>query len=750
MSGEIRREHVAVLGGGPAAMAAAFELTATRALRERFAVTVYQPGWRLGGKCASGRNLSSHARIEEHGLHLWFGFYDNAFKLMRSTYEALNESTELRRPPSHPLATFEKAFVGGDELVLYDRQDGGWESFAFRWPTYDQTPGVDYPLPDVWEIACRGCEWAVAQWDALIGGARGRAAGRHSRPRLSPGWLLDVARGLAIGVGIEAERGGENLLHLAHHLTRAYSTASRLTRHGPRFPGVAKLELAAELSAAHVVAAVLARFRDWMWDYVVAERQGDARLRLFFTMFDTFASAMAGVAADGVLEHGWNVINDRDLCEWLSAHGAKEVTVGATPEERSPLLRAVYDVAFAYPGGVIANANAAAGTAMNDLLRLAFCYRGHFFYRMAAGMGDTVFTPLYEVLKHRGVEFRFFHTVRSLRLSPDGLAIDEIEVIPQVELKRGEYDPLVSVKRLRSWPGEPLWEQLKDGSRLRRQSVDFERHTNPLGRNPLTLRRGADFDSVVLGIPVGAQTDICAQVAKRHKPFERMLSSAVTVATQAVQLWLTKTTPQLGWGHGARAITTTFVEPLDTWCDMSHLLGREQWAGPERPRAVAYLCGVLEERNEDYERATARVKANTRAFLERDAPTLWPHARKAGGRGFDWSVLAGGAVQRGAARLGAQYWRANTSGSERYVLTPAGSVLDRLAADESGVTNMVLAGDWTRNGIDGGCVEAAVTSGMQAARALIGHDRGFTGESPTWLTDRPRRGTAPRARTVPR
>src|SRR5437588_807052 len=323
MSGEIRREHVAVLGGGPAAMAAAFELTATRALRERFAVTVYQPGWRLGGKCASGRNLSSHARIEEHGLHLWFGFYDNAFKLMRSTYEALNESTELRRPPSHPLATFEKAFVGGDELVLYDRQDGGWESFAFRWPTYDQTPGGDYPLPDVWEIACRGCEWAVAQWDALIGGARGRAAGRHSRPRLSPGWLLDVARGLAIGVGIEAERGGENLLHLAHHLTRAYSTASRLTRHGPRFPGVAKLELAAELSAAHVVAAVLARFRDWMWDYVVAERQGDARLRLFFTMFDTFASAMAGVAADGVLEHGWNVINDRDLCEWLSAHGAK-------------------------------------------------------------------------------------------------------------------------------------------------------------------------------------------------------------------------------------------------------------------------------------------------------------------------------------------------------------------------------------------------------------------------------------------
>jgi len=37
---------------------------------------------------------------------------------------------------------------------------------------------------------------------------------------------------------------------------------------------------------------------------------------------------------------------------------------------------------------------------------------------------------------------------------------------------------------------------------------------------------------------------------------------------------------------------------------------------------------------------------------------------------------------------------------------------------------------------DAGCVESAVTSGLQAARALIGHDREFIGESPTWLTDR--------------
>src|ERR1700688_108808 len=57
-------EKVAILGGGPAAITAAFALTAPE-LENRFEVTVYLPGWRLGGKCASGRNMSLGERIEE-------------------------------------------------------------------------------------------------------------------------------------------------------------------------------------------------------------------------------------------------------------------------------------------------------------------------------------------------------------------------------------------------------------------------------------------------------------------------------------------------------------------------------------------------------------------------------------------------------------------------------------------------------------------------------------------------------------
>jgi len=55
----------------------------------RFEVTVYQMGWRLGGKGASGRNRERADRIEEHGFHLFFGFYDNAFAMIQRMYGEL-------------------------------------------------------------------------------------------------------------------------------------------------------------------------------------------------------------------------------------------------------------------------------------------------------------------------------------------------------------------------------------------------------------------------------------------------------------------------------------------------------------------------------------------------------------------------------------------------------------------------------------------------------------------------------------
>ena len=75
---DVRR--IAILGGGVASLSTALELTSTPDWQTRYDITVYQMGWRLGGKGASSRNPAAAGRIEEHGLHVWFGCYDNAFR----------------------------------------------------------------------------------------------------------------------------------------------------------------------------------------------------------------------------------------------------------------------------------------------------------------------------------------------------------------------------------------------------------------------------------------------------------------------------------------------------------------------------------------------------------------------------------------------------------------------------------------------------------------------------------------------
>ncbi|HVR29912.1 MAG TPA: NAD(P)-binding protein [Thermoanaerobaculia bacterium] len=58
------RRKVAILGGGVGAMTAAFELPHPHNPRAReYDVTVYQMGWRLGGKGASGRRVSPPASL---------------------------------------------------------------------------------------------------------------------------------------------------------------------------------------------------------------------------------------------------------------------------------------------------------------------------------------------------------------------------------------------------------------------------------------------------------------------------------------------------------------------------------------------------------------------------------------------------------------------------------------------------------------------------------------------------------------
>ncbi|MGZ4620407.1 MAG: FAD-dependent oxidoreductase, partial [Frankiaceae bacterium] len=111
--------------------------------------------------------------------------------------------------------------------------------------------------------------------------------------------------------------------------------------------------------------------------------------------------------------------------------------------------------------------------------------------------------------------------------------------------------------------------------------------------------------------------------------------------------------------------------------------------------------------------------------LERDAGVLWPAAALRYPPDFRWDVLAdhrdgGGRDEVGVRRFNSQYWRANVDPSDRYVLSLPGTARYRLRPGDSGVANLFLAGDWTECGLDAGCVEAAVTSGLLAGNAMCG------------------------------
>src|SRR6185436_13728050 len=138
--------EIAVIGGGVGGVAAAFELTRPEH-QGRYRVTVYQLGWRLGGKGASGRGACD--RIEEHGLHLWMGFYENAFRLMRECYG------ELGRDPSKcRIASWTDAFEPNHFNAVADHTPrGDWLPWTAYFPPLQGLPGDPGVAPARWTVA---------------------------------------------------------------------------------------------------------------------------------------------------------------------------------------------------------------------------------------------------------------------------------------------------------------------------------------------------------------------------------------------------------------------------------------------------------------------------------------------------------------------------------------------------------------------------------------------------------------------
>ena len=168
-----------------------------------------------------------------------------------------------------------------------------------------------------------------------------------------------------------------------------------------------------------------------------------------------------------------------------------------------------------------------------------------------------------------------------------------------------------------------------------------------------------------------------------------MLEHAATVATQALQVWMTEPPAELGPIEDPNPpgmVSGAYVKPLDTLCDMTHLLGREGWPQRDGVRSIGYFCGTMQEPESDTQQA-----ADERAFASGVAASAGQGARccgpalsaRASSGAFDWELLFDPTGASGEDRVRAQYWRANIFGSERYVLTPPGSIAFRLRPSEA-------------------------------------------------------------------
>jgi uncharacterized protein with NAD-binding domain and iron-sulfur cluster len=699
---------VAIVGGGCAGVTTAFELT--RPIhRGKYEVTIYQLGWRLGGKGASGRGPAD--RIEEHGLHLWMGFYENAFGVMRECY------AEARRDPKTcPLADWRDAFHPDPSVGVMDHApDGRWLPWLSPFPPLPGLPGDPGP-PAHWTVTdylsravtlLRTLFEAVQRRTGVVSDA---AAAGPAPAAASPADVTDSMTRLL--------RYGE--LATLTALLESIRILDTVVRALPNYPGDVILQFhdAITTAARHQLESLIQKDDETrrLWEVaelVMATIRGIVRFRL---------------ATD---PRGFDAIDNYDCREWLQLNGASARALD------SGFLRALYDLAFAYEDGDPARPRIAAGQALRGAVRAFFTYRGSFFWKMQAGMGDVVFAPFYEVLARRGVRFEFFHRLEHVGLAraEAGAApsVERLEFDVQAEVQGGKaYQPLVDVRGLPCWPSAPDWRQLQGGAKLEKEGWQLESHWDRRHARKRTLQVGRDFDLVVLGVGLAVLPHTCGELIARSPKWRALVEHCKTVPTQAFQLWLSEGMDALGavGGPGEQVNISGFVEPFDTWADMRQLIPRETFRAPVG--AVAYFCNVLPDArpgddvaSPTYPRARREeVRRNAVDFLNKDVHHLWPRAPRAPGQ-FRWELLVDprgpGKPTRKPAderRFESQYWTANVNPTDRYSLSLPGTLRYRVSPLDDTFDNLTVAGDWTDCGFNEGCVEAAVMSGRLAAHAI--------------------------------
>ncbi|MGK0440484.1 MAG: hypothetical protein ACJA0N_000279 [Pseudohongiellaceae bacterium] len=723
------KQKIAILGGGVSSCTAAFALTSQPGWQDKYDITLYQTGWRLGGKCASGRNAKIGERIEEHGLHIWLGFYRNAFECIQKAY------AELDRPAGSTLRTWEDAFKPHNFVVHMEHFNNQWTPWCLDFPATEGNPGIGTESVGMWTLIKMVYAY-LRQW---LGDIREEIklveSAEKTANKTTPQSFKDRLTSLKDRVEDEIEETTDEIEDLfSGLLSFVTSLPEELAEHRDDDQDFLK--------------SILEDIKEWIEEEATEYLEDNANIRHLYIGIDLSLTVITGMIRDNIINDGFDFINNIDFREWLKQNGANE-----TFTVESTTVRALYDLVFAYDNGNVETPNAEAGTLLRGMFRIGLCYNGSIMWKMQAGMGDTIFTPYYQVLKKRGVKFKYFHEVDELILDPnDPTIIKQINITKQVDLIDGEdsYHPLVNVKAIGCWPSDPLYKQIvpEQAQLLQDENIDLESfwsrwpsiYQERFGQAlpKVTLEKGEDFDIVIHGMSIGGLPYNCSQLLNQSPELKKCHDTVKTVVTQAYQLWTNPSLPELGWDHysdtGEQPIMTSWTEPVDTWAAMNQLLDKEDWSEYNLdPKNVAYYCGVQDITDipprDDYDfpkRSKQKVENACLQQIKYEMYSLWPNA--ATSDSFDWNVLTSHNNLQDEQRFQDQYWRSNINPSERYVQSVVGSTAHRIDTKIRDFDNIYFTGDWIKTGLNAGCVEAATMAGLQTSRAISGYPKVIKGE----------------------
>lgn len=721
------KKKIAILGGGMASLSAAYELTDYKGWQNYYDITVYQVGWRLGGKTATGRGPCD--RVEEHGIHILQGWYDTTFRLLRSVYD---EREKKRLAPGSPLQDlFKDGLIANNTTLLTEfiPELGKWVNWPLIFPETEEQPGIGGPL-SMWSVIRKGLALTL---EMLLGSPYAKNIGpiakwildhffpdymQHSDPNLSkkPGCAATLLKPLVGFIESRAKKEFAKLIDALGKLDDADGNNQQK-----------KHNMILDLIEKHI--------RHIEQEGLPFEEGETPRRHIAIGICFAYYN-IKGVLKDvydpKTKQFDFTKIDKYDYREWLGMQGAPQWLVD------SVIVRFFYTGTFANlvneTGGAVA-----AGTALQFFAK-SVGYKGSFVYQMVYGTGEVMIMPLYEVLQSRGVQFKFFHKIEQVHYAAGGL-IENISYAEQVQLTVPEYNPVKKIMKgtLSAWPDEPLYDQINpnDVERLKAGKVNLEDPwANWEDYKKGQLQKGVDFDEVILGIPLGTLKTICSEIIDKEDHWKLMADNVITTPTQSAQLWFLSSLQEMGFDLAAWGLPQKFSapnvvvyqNPMYSWLDSSLVLPSENWPSDQNPKFLAYFTGPYVIRKplppftDHYYQAreNERLKGAFEQWLLDNAGWFWPKATTyLYPQGLNFQLLADVSNSKdGYTRFDNQFFRANVRPTDHYTLSVPSSALYRLKADASGFDNMYLCGDWIDFGGNVGYIDGTIQSGQQAAQAL--------------------------------